>query len=355
MRSLPLLFGLLATAPAPAAAVYDFAPVTQQINALMQREGFNGASLMVIQNGNVIDEEYFGTYTSTTRIPIASASKWLSALAIERLVERGTMSWGDTVGQYIPTAPVDKQAITLGELFSHTSGLTQNDDACLGNETSYTLATCADEILATPLQYPPGTGFAYTGNAMQVGGRMAEIATGKSWDQIFQDEVTGPLDMSDTDFATASLKQPYVSVPNPQIAGGVRATMRDYANVVQMVAQQGMWNGAQYLNANDLADMQLDQTHAAPVIYTPDPLANGYGYGEWRDLLDPQGNAVQVSSTGKFGTSPWIDHETGVAAVFLVYDNYSKIACDLRRLWSNVRNVVQGGDVIFADDFDCVP
>jgi len=352
VRSLALLCAFLAAGDLQAALAYDFTPVTQQIDAIMQANpSINGASLIVIRNGAVIDEEFFGTYTASTRIPIASASKWLSALAIERLVEKQQMSWGDTVGQYIAGAPADKQAITLGQLFSHTSGLSQNDDNCLGNQSTYTLATCAQEILATPLQYAPGTNFAYTGNGMQVGGYMATIATGKAWDQIFQDEVTTPLGMTNTDFATISLKAPYVTEPNPEIAGGARSTLLDYARVVQMVVQRGQWNGARYLSEADIADMQKDQTHGAPVIYTPDPFVYyGYGYGEWRDAVDAQGAAVQVSSTGKFATSPWIDNQTGVAAVFLVYSNYATLASDLHDLWRNVHDVVT--DPIFSDNFD---
>lgn len=348
-RLLPLAASVIA-AHAHAAPAYDFMPVTEQINGMMQTyPSINGASLIIIRNGTVIDEEYFGTYTSATRIPIASASKWLSALAIERLVEKNQMGWSDTVGQYLPAAPADKQGITLGQLFSHTSGLPAADASCLGDHTNYTLDTCTQQILGLALEYPPGTGFAYTGNGMQVGGRMAEIASGKSWDQLFQDEVTTQLGMAHTDFNPVALLPPYQSIQNPQIAGGVRSTLHDYANVVQMVAQHGWWNGAQYLAADDIADMQKDQTHSAPVISTPDPFAYGYGYGEWRNLIDAQGNAVQVSSTGKFGTSPWVDNETGVAAVFLVYSSYSLIANDLRDLWSNVRNVVT--DPIFSDGF----
>jgi len=350
VRRIISTLALLIAVNAHAALVYDFTPVTQQIDGILQANSINGASLIVIRNGAVIDEEYFGSYSAATRIPIASASKWLSALAIERLVEKHQMSWDDTVGQYIPDAPADKQAITLGQLFSHTSGLSQNDAGCLGNQTSYTLATCAQEILAAPLQYAPGTGFAYTGNGMQVGGYMAALAANKNWDQIFQDEVTTPLGMTETDFATVSLKPPYVAVPNPQIAGGVRSTLLDYAHVVQMVVQQGQWNSAQYLSATGIADMQKDHTHGAPIIYTPDPLAYGYGYGEWRNLVDAQGNAVQVSSTGKFATSPWVDNETGAAAVFLVYSSYSLLYNDLRNLWSNVRGAVT--DPIFRDGFD---
>jgi CubicO group peptidase (beta-lactamase class C family) len=334
---------LLVATDARAALVYDFAPVTQQIEDLLQTHpGIGGASLIVIRDGSVIDEEYFDGYTPTTRIPIASASKWLSAIAIERLVERHVMSWGDSVGQYFPTAPADKQAITLGQLFSHTSGLPANDADCVGNHSDYTLDTCAQQILGLPLEYSPGSAFAYTGNGMQVGGRMAEIATGKTWAQIFQDEVTTPLGMPDTDF--------YFATANPQIAGGIGATMLDYSHAVQMIAQHGTWNGVQYLDASGIAEMQKDQTHGAPVLNSPDPQAFGYGYGEWRNLVDEQGVAVQVSSTGKYATSPWVDNQTGVAAVFLVYATAALLHDDLYALWANVRDVVL--DPVYRDGFE---
>ncbi|WP_395680124.1 serine hydrolase domain-containing protein [Dokdonella sp.] len=325
-----------------AGPAYHFAPVTQQIDDLLSSHpGISGASLIVIREGAPIYEEYFGDYTQTTRIPIASASKWLSAIAIERLVERGQMRWSDTVGEYFPGASADKQAITLGQLFSHTSGLPANDAPCVG-DPSYSLDSCAQQILGLALAYAPGSAFAYTGNGMQVGGRMAEIATGKSWAQIFADEVTTPLGMPDTSF--------YHPGANPQIAGGIGATMLDYSHAVQMIAQHGTWNGAQYLEADGIVEMQKDQTHGAPVLNSPDPMAYGYGYGEWRNLVDAQGNAVQVSSTGKYATSPWVDNQTGVAAVFLVYTTAALLHEQLYALWGNVRAVVL--DPIYGDGFD---
>jgi CubicO group peptidase (beta-lactamase class C family) len=341
-----LFFGWFASASCAAAVVFDFTPVTQQIDGLLATyPDVSGASLIVIRDGAVVYENFFGVYTPATRVPIASASKWLSALTIERLVEKGQMRWTDTIGLYLPDAPSDKLAITLGQLFSHTSGLTQTDDPCLGDHLHYTLASCAQQILDTPLAHAPGTAFVYTGNGMQVGGRMAELATGKSWAQLFADELTTPLDMSDTAFNFGNA--------NPQIAGGVSSTLSDYAHVVQMAVQRGEWNGMEFLDAADVADMQVDQTHGVPMLYTPDPFAFGYGYGEWRNSVDDQGRAVQVSSTGKFATSPWIDNQTGVAAVFLTYSNDDLLKSDLRMLWANVRRVVT--DPIFSDGFEASP
>ena len=78
MRLLPLFLSAASAVVAPAAhaaSAYDFAPVTQQIDALLSSHpAISGASLIVIRDGAPIYEEYFGDYTQTTRIPIASAS-----------------------------------------------------------------------------------------------------------------------------------------------------------------------------------------------------------------------------------------------------------------------------------------
>lgn len=351
LRVLPLAIGLAVPGFAHADLDYDFTPVTQQIAALLaEYPDITGASLVVTRDGGTITQQYFGTNVPTTMLPIASASKWLSALVIERLVEAGVMSWSDTIGHYIPDAPADKLPVTLGQLFSHTAGFTQTDDPCLGDQVNYTLATCAQEILATPLTYPPGTRFSYTGNGMQVGGRMAEIATGQSWDQIFQEEVSIPLGMTRTDYGSGSTAPPYVDAPNPYIAGGVRSTVIDYGYVVQMVAQHGHWNGSTFLSAAGIAEMQEDQTHGVPIIYSPDPDSYGYGYGEWRDIVDADGHAVQVSSTGKFATSPWVDNDTGVGAVFFTFSGNDELQPDLEALWASVRAVVT--DPVFDGSFD---
>jgi len=337
-----------ATATHPAAAFaatpsYDFSAVDAQIQALVARESLAGASLVVMRNGATIHEVYVGSYNTSTNIPIASASKWLSALTIERLVEQGRMHWSDTVGQYFPDAAADKKPITLGQMFSHTSGITTTDAPCVSDRGT-TLDACAQQILGLPLMYAPGTAFAYTGNAMQVGGRMAEIATGETWEQLFREQTTGPLGMTATDFLTASASPVSFGSANPQIAGGLHSTVGDYLRALQMVVQHGAWNGGRFLAATSLTDMQRDQTHGVRVLYTPDAQALGYGYGEWRNLVDANGNAIQVSSTGKFGTSPWVDNETGVSAVFLVNSSYSRLANDVRALWGNVRSVVQSAD-----------
>lgn len=348
LPSIALVLGLSGQAYAQ---TYNFRPVNALINSFVGTDPgdlLTGASLIVIQNGQTIFQASYGDYKGTQpKVSIASASKWLSALVIERLVESGRMHWTDTVAGYFgtdyPGATAEKGSITLGQLFSHTSGISVTPAACLGVKYKNTaLDACAKSILGMALSWSPGTHFAYGGNSIQVAGAMAQRATGMSWDQLVQAELTGPLSMTRTDFGTNSNGTPFL---NPIIAGGARSTSKDYANVVQMVLQRGRFNGARYLSPESIAEMQLDQTHGVPTDAdaNPYPEAYGYGYGQWRHKIDcSTGLAVEVSSTGAFGTSPWVDYSNGIAAVFLAYkqDADPSLQTKISQVWDAVSDVV---------------
>jgi CubicO group peptidase (beta-lactamase class C family) len=329
-----LAAGLGTAGPAQAVPIYDFTPVTAEMQAFVQTYSLDGASLRVNKAGNVVYRRAFGNYTLGTRVRIASASKWLSALTIARVVEKGQLRWSDTVGQYFPNVEPAKRAITLEQLFSHTSGLPGGDDFCMSNPL-YTLETCANRILTSTMIGTPGKVFSYGGNSMQVAGRMAELATGKAWDDIFIAEMSTPLNLNATDFATSSTEPGYVRTANPRIAGGVRSTLEDYGKVVDMVLAYGCLDlridggclpGRRVLTRTTIEFMARDRTVGTVDISRP-PTATGFGYGlgQWIDPSSP----LIVSSPGAFGFTPWVDRNSQVAGVFLVDDVNTRLSADI--------------------------
>jgi CubicO group peptidase (beta-lactamase class C family) len=314
--------------------VYDFSPVTAEMQSFVQARALDGASLRINKQGSVVYRRAFGSYTLDTRIRIASASKWLSALAIARVVEKGQLRWSDTVGQYFPNVEAAKRSITLEQMFSHTSGMQPGEDTCMSNPF-YTLATCANRILQQPLIGEPGKVFAYGGGSMQVAGRMAELATGKAWDDIFIDEMATPLGLSATDFATASTAPGYVRTDNPRIAGGVRSTLEDYGRVVDMVLAYGCLDlridagclpGRRFLSRATIEEMARDRTVGTVDLSRPENgIGFGYGLGQWIDPSSP----LIVSSPGAFGFTPWVDRNSRVAGIFLVDDLNARVADDI--------------------------
>ena len=352
LRTLMTTFGLTlllgAASTARAVPIYDFSPVTAEMQNFVTTNSLDGASLRVNKHGSVVYRRAFGSYTLGTRIRIASASKWLSALTLARLVDKGQMRWTDTVGQYFPNIEAAKRPITLAQLFSHTSALPGGDDSCMSNPL-YTLASCANRILQEPLIGTPGTVFSYGGNSMQVAGRMAELATGKAWDDIFIDEMVTPLGLNATDFATASTASGYVRNTNPRIAGGVRSTLEDYGKVVDMVLAYGCLDnsttqfclpGRRFLARTTIEAMANDRTVGTVDISRP-PTSTGFGYGigQWIDPTSP----LIVSSPGAFGFTPWVDRVNQVAGVFLVDDINTRVVDDINDIRAMVNVVTAEG------------
>jgi CubicO group peptidase (beta-lactamase class C family) len=334
MKIIPLIaglvLGLLISIVAQAKPVnhVNAAPVTQEMQQIVSLYSLDGASLQLFRDGNSIQREYHGNFSPSTRVWIGSATKWLSALALARLVDKKQMSWEDRIGLYIPNAPVDKKDIRLRQLFSHTSGMSKDENDCISN-AAYTLTTCTEQILLMPLSHAPGTTFAYGGNSMSVAGRMAEIATGKTWDQIFIDEMAAPLGLTNTDYTYRSASAGYVRNTNPRIAGGIRTTMQDYSIVLAMLQNNGMHQGQRFISSTTLDYMAIDQTAGTTIAYTPYPESFGYGIGQWREAVDFNGVAVRVSSPGAFGVTPWLDKRNRIAGIFFVKDQWSRLRLEI--------------------------
>jgi CubicO group peptidase (beta-lactamase class C family) len=337
LRSL-ILVSLFLGSILQAKPLYDATVVTQEVQQIVSLHNLQGASLKLMRKGSGLYNAYAGSFNANTRVPIASASKWLSALTLARLVEKGQMSWEDTIGQYIANAPADKRNIRLRQLFSHTSGMSPTENSCMSN-ASFTLATCTTQILTMPLQTVPGTSFAYGGNSMQVAGRLAEIATGKSWDQIFIDEMVTPLGLSNTDFATSSTAAGYVRNSNPRVPGGVRSTAQDYSIVLTMLQNEGLHQGQAFLTKATLDYMATDQAAGLNIVYTPYPESFGYGLGQWREAVDGNGVAYRVSSPGAFGATPWLDKRNRIAGIFFVQDQWSRLRAEIFDLQALVHAV----------------
>jgi CubicO group peptidase (beta-lactamase class C family) len=319
--------------PAGASPAYDFSTVEASIQGQVNAGTFPGASLLLFKDGEPIYEHYFGTFGPTTTVPIASSTKWLSGAVIMSLVDDGVISLDDTVSEYLPDWTGQEGTITIRQLFSHTSGLA-SDNACLSDPTM-TLAQCVDQIRDVGLVAPPGSQFYYGSASMQVAGRIAEVATGQSWAQIFNERIRDPLGM------TSSF---YWPPANPLLAGGVISRLGDYAKFLQMVLAGGVFGSQQVLSAGAIQEMEKDQTAGAPIVYTPHPDSRRYGIGVWRDVVSPTGQAVQVSSQGKFGMSPWVDRDRRYFGIFFVQDDLADVYLLVAQTQLAVRAVIDAYD-----------
>ena len=100
---------------------------------------------------------------------------------IAAVVDEGKLSWSDPAGKFIPGLTNGKGDATLRQLLSHTAGYLEYQPEGRRRDDYPTLAEAVAHIADLPAIAPPGEKFRYGGLALQVAGRMAELAGGASF------------------------------------------------------------------------------------------------------------------------------------------------------------------------------
>lgn len=325
--------------PPPTPASYDFTSLDKLLEQVARKHG--GCALVIVKDDRVIYRKGFGTHEPDEVIPIASASKWLSGAVMMTLVDEGKLSLDDPVSKYLPEFTDDKAGITIRQLFSHTSGLPP-EAACRNNKRT-TLEACAKQIARVKLRAAPGAEFYYGGVSMHAGGRIAEVVTGKPWNDLFVERIASPLGMTQTDFFA------YGPTANPRPEGDGRSSVDEYGHFLQMLLQRGTYNGQRVLSEASVAEMHQDQTGGARIAYTiyerharlnPDLLLARYGVGMWREKVDDRGQLLEASSQGALGFSPWMDTERNLGGVLSVRGSFSLALPDYLAVKEQIRRIV---------------
>ena len=314
----------------------DFSDITQFItNLVATTPQVPGAALRLAKGQQVLYEHYFGSYTAATVVPIASATKMLSAATVMTLVDDGLLDLDAPVSASLPAFTGSKGEMTLRQMFSHTSGLPGVSIHPTLAVSVVSLAAAVDEIACcVALAAPPATQFAYGGLSMHVGGRLAEVASGQLWDTLFAQRIAGPLGMAHTDYEGLG------QTNNPRMDGGARSSLDDYGRFLEMLLGGGVFRGTRILEQASVEEMRKDQTFGVPIVSTPAEGATRYGLGTWRDIVDGAGEPVRVSSPGAFGFTPWLELDLGYYGVFLVLWNNQLLRDQIHQIQAMARDEI---------------
>lgn len=307
-------------APAGACAAIDFASVATKLGELVPGAA-DGADLGIVRAGCPgAWRQASGSFTTSTAVPIASASKMPSATAILTLVDAGKLGLDEPIGRYLPDWPADKAAITTRMLLSHTSGL-RGQVPCLSAD-DVTLDACVRQIAATTLDAAPGKAFIYGGADYQVAGRIAEIVSGKSWHAFFASAVAEPCGLHTFTYAPAAYS-PLGSDTNPRIAGGAASNVDDYLALLRMHLDNGLCGSTRVLSAASVAEMRRDQGAGLECRESPYGRNNcHYGLGWWINPPTGAGAARTWGDAGALGATPWIDPSRGYGALLLIRKSF---------------------------------
>lgn len=287
------------------------------------------AGVLVFDGRGVFYERLTPGFTTSTPLPIASASKWIAAALIMTGVDRGELSLDDTVGKFIPEAPAAVKGATLRQLLSHTSGISGQAIQTVRNVSS--LEESVMRIFAAPLARPPGTAFAYGGSSIQVAALMLERATRQPFAKLMRDRLTTPLGMR-----TARVGSPpsWGTGEVPWVAGGMAVSLDDYRRFLTMILDRGTFEKRRVLSERSVDLIETNMILGVPIAYAPRAAGAdaGYGLGVWCENMTSAGRCGRISSAGAFGTYPWLDREHGRAGVFLTRSSLAKVFSGVTRL-----------------------
>lgn len=303
--------------------VDEFTPLDTMIQSWVGKGYYPGAAICVKRDTSVLFRRNYGNVNGDTPVYVASSGKWVAAAVIAAVVDRTDLTWDDEVEKWLPEFKGDpKGKIRLRRLLSHTSGIRPYlPEPRVDNYNS--LDSAVAEILPLDTVFASGARFEYGGLAMQVAGRMAEVAYGKDFETLFQELIARPLNMTRSHFTPINTDGGH----SPMLGGGLCTTLNDYMNFLDMIIHQGIFNGYRVLNPETIKEMQADQVRGAKIApddYVERALGlhhNGvYGLGEWRELVDEKtGEAYRITSPGWAGAYPWIDLREGVYGFFIAH------------------------------------
>lgn len=292
----------------------DWTAVKTKMNANSPLLGKEYAFVVATKDSVLLLQESNG-FTAKTQVPIASSSKWLTAVLLFKLAEEGKLSLDDPVANFLPEFnKYFKGHITIRHCLSHMTGIEEKGTIrnLVHRKKFFSLEEEVNDIAQRGIRSKPGTDFWYGATGINIAGRVAEIVTKKKFDVLIKMKVFTPLGMRKTSFT-----QPDAGAINP--AGGAVSTTEDLVRFLQMLLRKGKIDSTtQYLSESSVEELfQLQATPEQTTFAPGSAKGLGYAHGAWV-LTSNRGQATSLASPGLFGSWPMIDNCRGYLYVVLV-------------------------------------
>jgi CubicO group peptidase (beta-lactamase class C family) len=282
-----------------------------------------GCQVSVARHGHLAYFKSFGLMDRERATPTAddtlyriySMTKPITSVALMMLYERGYFQLNDPVSRYVPSwknhrvwvsgegadmrTEAPHRPVSFRDVLSHQAGLTYGGGLpgvgiqhpidqvyrslkIRSSGSTDTMPAFLDKLSQVPLRYHPGEAWMYS-LATDVCGALVEVISGVPFAQFLQDNIFGPLGMTDTAFSVPSAKRDrfaanyqrepdktlklidepstsaYLSEPGFKSGGGgLVSTSADYLRFCEMLRRGGELDGARILGPRTLEMMHMN-------------------------------------------------------------------------------------------------
>ncbi|MDB5468452.1 MAG: serine hydrolase [Caulobacter sp.] len=321
------------------------------VTTSMSRDHIAGVTVSIVQNGQVVMKKGYGfdrlgdhprrVDPDRSLFRLASISKTFTWISVMRQVEAGRMRLDAPINLYLPeSVRVPDQGfareIRVIDLMNHRPGF---EDRAFGQLFEKDPARVRPMLTWLKQERPrrewaPGTIPAYSNYGVALAGLAAARQVNKPFEQMVEQEITGPLGMTRTTFrdryppreglpapmpaslagdvaegyfwnGTRFTPRPYEYVSQAAPAGGVSSTAGDMARYMTMLLNGGTLDGQTIFNPQTSAGFRTVSDRAAPGA---GGFAHGFmefqlpgnrvGYGHGGSTLSFMSNMVVIPELG---------------------------------------------------------
>lgn len=326
----------------------------------VDQQAIAGCSFLLVHRGEVVFREAFGfadieserAFTTNELVPIASVSKPVLASVVMALVDQGKLTLDDPVEKYLPEFKDMKvkggepltRWMTIRHLLSHTAGFWGNkgisaEKLDLIRNFQRPLGEAVSRMATYELEYQPGTKFVYSGSGFCVAGRIAEVVRGQSLEEIAQEVLFRPLNLSHTTYLPSKEIRETLPTAYSRQSGGVLerqpsrtggelrfilpggslfTTLDELATFGVMHLEDGMCHEKQILSKKSIDEMRRFQSRQTAT--------RRYGLGWFCENIDDQGLADRVYHGGAMGAYLVVDRKRELVGAFLIHQPGQEVA-----------------------------
>ena len=272
----------------------DFQLICNLVLSEMQRVNVPGVAVGLLRDGR----EYLAGFgvtsvenplpvTADTLFQIGSTTKTITATIVMQLGEKGLIDLDEPIRTYLPKLKLRDQSaertVTMRHLLTHQGGWPGDYFRDTGNGDD-ALSRYVIEMATLPQEVPVGTLWAYNNAGFGLAGRIIELITKQTYEEVAQELILDPLGMSNSFFFPADVisrrfvvghrfdedegvivERPWALARSAHSVGGLCSSARDQLRYARFSLGDGRTTGGQRLL--EPATMRAMQTPQCPANY----------------------------------------------------------------------------------------
>lgn len=276
-----------------------------------------GIAVGISREGRVVFERGFGLAELEHRVPVTeetvfrvgSLSKQFAAAAVLRLAGQGALALDEPVSTYLPELPPHYAGVTVEMLLTHTGGIPDYPTMERWWE-AMALETTPERLVGTfvdePLDFEPGTAFAYSNSGYALLGLLIERLTDRPYGGHLREALLAPVGLEQTSYCDDRLVVPQRASGYEWYGDGYRHAT--YVSMSQAYAAGGLCStvGDLLLWTDLLMGGRVVRRDGIIAMTTPQRLKDGtpveYGYGLAVGSLDGHRRVSHVGGTLGFSS-----------------------------------------------------